>query len=405
MKKTSRSRRTVAAQLGQFVCPETRGFVPPIHMATTFERDPTHEVAGQLIYARSDNPTFRPVETTLAELEAGEDCLLFASGMAAAAGVAFALEPGARIVAPARFYAGIWEWFNACVKPWGVKIDFVDFSDLDAVRHSTRSSRCDILWLETPTTPGLDIVPIELFATIAHEAGARLLVDNTSATPVLTQPLALGADLVLHSATKALNGHDDVIAGALIAAEADSFWERIKQARNKNGAIMGSFEAWLLGRGLRTLFPRVQASCEGALRLARNLDLLQHPEILEMSYPGLPSHPQHDLATRQMSGLYGTMISLRLAKGEWAAKSLMSTVGLWRSGTSFGGVQSMLEHRSSVEADYPPTPTDLVRLSVGLEDPDELLSELIQSLDALGLRSAAETARPLPAHLAVAAVS
>jgi len=319
--------------------------------------------------------------------------------MAAASALIFSLQPDARVIAPKRFYAGIWEWLNTCVIPWRVRVDFLDFDDLESLERSALEEGCDLLWVETPTTPGLDVIEIESMAKLARRVAARLVVDNTSATPALTRPLARGADIVLHSATKALNGHDDVIAGALVTREADDYWERVVVARNKYGAILGSFEAWLLGRGLRTLFPRMRTSCESALWIAQALDRLRHPAVLDVCYPGLPSHPQHRLAAEQMGGQFGTLISVRLRGGEDAAKRLMSDIELWRPGTSFGGVQSMLEHRASVEADYPETPSDLVRLSVGLEDPEELLAEMVRGLDRLGPIGGASVCGHLQASL------
>ncbi len=378
----SLSMRSLAVQLGQASCSATGGTVPPIHMAATFLRNPLGAEMGSRVYARSDNPNYPPVEQLLAALEGGAESMLFASGMAAAAAVVFALTPGDQILVPERFYAGIWEWLTKFVTSWGVSINFADFGDLSAVEKALAGKRHRLIWLETPTTPGLDIVSIDAFSHLAHLYGSMLLVDNTAATPILTKPLSRGADIVLHSATKALNGHDDIIAGALVTAKTDAFWDRVRMVRNKNGGIPGSLEAWLLGRGMRTLHHRVHAACSSALEIAERLAASKHQAILELSYPGLPEHPGHLIARDQMSGQFGNMISLRLTGGEDVALRLMTEVHLWRPGTSFGGVQSMLEHRASVDADYPPTPRDLVRLSVGLEDPDDLFQDLCDALDA-----------------------
>ncbi len=373
------SRRSLSAQLGGMTCPTTAGIVPPMHLATTFLRNPFDALQLSPVYARSDNPGYPYVERVIASLEGGQDCLIYSSGMAAAASVVFSLKPGDRIIAQTRFYAGLWEWFTKFVEPWQIKFSYVDFSDEHQIESVLKEPSRTLVWLETPTTPGLDIVSIASVCSLAHRYGALVLVDNTSATPALTQPISFGADLVLHSATKALNGHDDVIAGALVTAKDDEFWAQIKSTRNKNGGILGSFENWLLGRGLRTLFQRVEASCDAALLVAEELEKSHSTLFSEIRYPGLRSHPGHLLAREQMSGRYGNMITLRMAGGEVAAKRLMLHVKLWRAGTSFGGVQSMLEHRASVEANYPPTSRDLVRLSVGLEEPSDLIDDLVQA--------------------------
>lgn len=270
------SPRSIAAQLGGYVCSQTGAFIPPVHVTTTFRRDPYAEPYSTPVYGRSDNQTYLPVEQVIAKLEGGIDCLLFSSGMAAASAVVFSLTPGDRIIAPARFYAGIWEWLTGHVQQWNIAIDFVDFLDLWQLTKAISDKPCSLVWLETPTTPGLDIYDIQAIAAIAKGAGARLLVDNTASSPVLTCPITLGADIVLHSATKALNGHDDLIAGALVTAEKDEFWERIKGNRNKTGSILGAFEAWLLGRGIRTLYPRVEQCCASAALIASRLRQIDH---------------------------------------------------------------------------------------------------------------------------------
>jgi cystathionine gamma-synthase len=226
--KNNYSSQTIAVQLGGATCVQTQGIVPPIYVSSTYRRDPFNQTPGVPIYARCDNANYPPVEAVIAKLEAGDDALLFSSGMAAAATVVLSLPQASRILVPKRFYAGIWEWLTTHVSDLGYELAFADYTNLEEVRHTLASTPCALVWLETPTTPGLDIVPILQFAEISRQHSAVLLVDNTAATPVLTMPIKLGADLVLHSATKALNGHDDIIAGALVAARSDELWERIK---------------------------------------------------------------------------------------------------------------------------------------------------------------------------------
>jgi cystathionine gamma-synthase len=261
-------------------------------------------------------------------------------------------------------------------KRFGYTIDLVDTTDLGAVRTALKPATA-LLYVETPGNPLWPISDIAALAEIAQAAGAMLAVDSTCATPVFTQPLRLGADIVMHSASKYLNGHSDVIAGALATARASELWERIKSIRIQHGAILGPFEAWLLQRGLRTLDVRVRAQAASAAILAERLT--NHPRIAGLLYPGLPSHPGHAIAARQMSG-FGAMLSIRLKGGEAAAIATAAKIELWKRATSLGGVESLIEHRASVEG--PPCPTDLLRLSVGLEDPDDLFSDLDQALRA-----------------------
>ena len=241
-----------------------------------------------------------------------------------------------------------------------------------------RPGRTRLIWLETPANPLWEISDIAAVAEIAHRAGARLAVDSTVATPVLTQPLALGADLVMHAATKYLNGHSDVIAGSLTTRVLDEPWARLRSVRAQQGGILGSFEAWLLLRGMRTLFVRVRHSCRSAQALAERL--AQHPMVAEVLYPGLPSFAGHALAARQMRGGFGGMLSIRVRGGEAAAIATAARVALWKRATSLGGVESLIEHRASIEGPTSPVPRDLLRLSVGIEDPADLIADLEAAL-------------------------
>jgi cystathionine gamma-synthase len=370
---------TLAAQAMGWVDPTTRAVVPPIHTATTFIRDPDNQYRAGRSYARADNPTFDHAEALLAALEGGAACLTFASGMAAATAVFQCLAPGDHVVAPQVMYWGLRRWLATFGREGGLIVDFVDASDLNQIAAALRPGKTRLLWIETPANPTWTITDIAGAARLAHDAGALLAVDSTVATPLVTRPLDLGADLVMHSATKYLNGHSDVVAGALVTARTDDFWQRIVTLRHAGGAILGPFEAWLLLRGMRTLHLRVERACRMAAMLAERL--AAHPKVAAVLYPGLPDHPGHAVAARQMQGGFSGMLSIRVAGGEQAAIATAARVRVWKRATSLGGVESLIEHRASVEGPGTPAPPDLLRLSVGIEDPDDLLADLDQALD------------------------
>jgi cystathionine gamma-synthase len=356
---------------------------PPIHMSSTFLRTPGY--GTERAYIRDQNPAFEQVEALLAKLEGGAAAAISASGMAAATSVFMALKPGDHVVAPQMMYWSLRNWLLTYAKEWGIEVTLVDMRDLDALRQALRPGTTQLIWIETPGNPLWSVTDIAAVADIAHDAGARLAVDSTVATPVFTQPLKLGADLVMHSATKYLNGHSDICAGALVTKALDAHWERIIQVRYQLGAILGSVEAWLLLRGMRSLFPRVRQQAATALVLAQRL--AQHPAILDVLYPGLPSFPGHEIAKAQMQGGFGGMLSVRVKAGTEAAKATAARVGLWQRATSLGGTESLIEHRASIEGPESPVPGDLLRLSVGLEDAGDLFDDLAQALqggNALG---------------------
>jgi cystathionine gamma-synthase len=371
---------TLAAQAMGWVDPTTRAVIPPIHTATTFIRDPDNQYRAGRSYARADNPTFDHAEALLAALEGGAACLTFASGMAAATTVFQVLAPGDHVVAPNVMYWGLRRWLTTFGRERGLVVDLVDACDLDAIAAALRPGATRLVWIETPANPTWAITDIAAAARLAHDAGARLAVDSTVATPLLTRPLALGADLVMHSATKYLNGHSDVVAGALVTAREDGFWHRIAALRHDGGAILGPFEAWLLLRGMRTLPLRVERACRTAALLAQRL--AGHRSVAAVLYPGLPDHPGHTVAARQMQGGFSGMLSIRVAGGEQAAIAAAARVRIWKRATSLGGVESLIEHRASVEGPDTPVPPDLLRLSVGIEDPDDLLADLEGALEA-----------------------
>jgi cystathionine gamma-synthase len=368
---------TLAAQALGWVDPTTKAVIPPIHTATTFLRDPDNQYRSGRSYARADNPTFDHAEALLAALEGGAACLTFASGMAAATTVFQALATGDHVVAPQVMYWGLRRWLTTFGRERGLVVDLVDASDLDAIAAALRPGATRLVWIETPANPTWAITDIAAAARLAHDAGALLAVDSTVATPVLTRPLALGADLVMHSATKYLNGHSDVVAGALVTARQDDFWHRIETLRHNGGAILGPFEAWLLLRGMRTLYLRVERACRTAAMLAERLTT--HRSVAAVLYPGLQGHA---IAARQMQGGFGGMLSIRVAGGEQAAIATAARVRIWKRATSLGGVESLIEHRASVEGPGTPAPPDLLRLSVGIEDPDDLFADLDRALGA-----------------------
>lgn len=375
---------TLAAQALGFVDAETRAIVPPIHTATTYIRDPDNQYRSGRIYSRDDNPSYDQAEAVLAALEGGAEALLFASGMAAATAVFQALSPGDHVVAPKVMYWALRNWLSGFATRWGLAVDLVETDKLDQVRAAAKPGRTKLVWIETPANPTWVVTDIAAAADIAHAAGARLAVDSTVATPVLTRPLALGADIVMHSATKYLNGHSDVIAGALVAKTQDEFWARVSALRSQLGGVLGPFEAWLLLRGLRTLYPRVEAASRGALAIAEHF--ARHPHVEAVLYPGLAADPGHAVASTQMRGGFGGMLSIRVKGGEAAAIAVAARLAVWKRATSLGGVESLVEHRASVEGPGSPAPPDLLRLSVGLEHVADLVGDLEQALAAAGAR-------------------
>lgn len=375
---TNWTKRSLLAQALGKIDEPTRGVVPPIHVTTTFIRDPDNQYRSGNVYGRADNETVREAEHVIQMLEEAEACAIFGSGMSAATAVFLALQPGDHIVAPKVMYWALRNWLLNDAASWGLVTDFVDTSDLEAVRAAIKPGKTKIVWLETPSNPLWTIADIAAISEIAHEAGARVAVDSTTATPILSQPLKLGADIVMHSATKYLNGHSDVIAGALATAKADEFWTRIKRVRSMLGQILGPFEAYMLLRGMRTLEIRVRAACDSAMQLATRF--ANHALVAEVLYPGLASSPGHELAKRQMKGGFGGMLSIRVRAGEQAAITAAANVQLWKRATSLGGVESLIEHRASIEGAGSPCPTDLLRLSVGLEAVDDLFADLDNAL-------------------------
>ena len=371
---------TIAAQALGWVDERTRAITPPVHVSTTYLRDPDNQYRSGRIYARADNPAFDQAEAVINALEGGHQALLFASGMAAATAVFQALRPGDHVLAPKVMYWSLRNWLMTFATQWGLQIELIDMTSPAAVKAAVRPGKTKLVWVETPANPLWTVTDIRATAQIAHEAGALLAVDSTVATPLITQPLALGADVVMHAATKYLNGHSDVIAGVLVTREDSDYWQRVRKVRAQVGGTLGSFEAWLLARGLRTLHLRVRAASASAQRIAEHFH--GHPLVAEVLYPGLPSCQGHDIARSQMKGGFSGMLSIRAKGGEAAAIAVAANTQLWKRATSLGGVESLIEHRASVEGAGTPAPLDLLRLSVGVEDVGDLIADMEQALAA-----------------------
>jgi cystathionine gamma-synthase len=372
------SSATALAQALGSIDESTQGVVLPIHVATTYIRGADNSYPNGNVYSRADNPSYKPVEALLCQLENGADALLFGSGMAAATAVFQALQPGDHVLAPKVMYWALRNWLLGFASDWGLQIELVDMTDLGAVQLALQPGKTKLIWIETPGNPTWTITDIAAMAKLAHSIGARLAVDSTCATPLLTQPLSLGADVVMHSATKYLNGHSDVIAGALISARMDDYWQRVINVRKGGGAVPSPHDAHQLLRGMRTMHLRVREACHNAQFIAEQLQ--HHDDIIEVMYPGLPSFAGYAIAAKQMSGGFGGMLSIRVAGGEAAAIAVAAQTKLWKRATSLGGVESLIEHRASVEGPASPCPADMLRLSAGIEDANELLADLQQAL-------------------------
>jgi cystathionine gamma-synthase len=372
------SRRTLAARAPESPDRELTALTPPIHVSTTFIRDPDNGYSSGHVYGRMDNGSIQHAETRLAALEHAADALLFTSGMAAATTLIMALPP-THIVAPQVMYWGLRCWMQD-LRRHGHSVTCVEMSDMAALKAAILPDKTGLVWIETPSNPLWTITDIAAVSEYAHKAGAIVCADSTVATPVLSRPLDLGVDIVMHSATKYLNGHSDVVAGVLATSRCSDFWQQIRRVRNQHGAVLGPFDAWLLSRGLRTLDVRVREQSKSAMILAERL--VGHPLVAQVLYPGLPVHAGHAMAARQMTGGFGGMLSLRMKAGAARAILVAANVRLWRRATSFGGIESLIEHHASLEGAASPCPADLLRLSVGLEDPEDLYADLSQALEA-----------------------
>ena len=368
---------TLAVHAGHTVDPHTGSVISPIYLSSTFERSPDGSFVAGHIYSRSSNPNRAALETSLAALEGGAAALAYSSGSAATLAVFQALAPGDHVIAPHDAYYGTLRQLREMFAPWGLLVDVVDMSDPSAIERAVRPTT-RLVWVETPSNPLVRIVDIARVAAIAHAAGARCVVDNTWSTPVLQRPLELGADLVMHSTTKYLGGHSDLVGGALVARVIDDFTARLRTFQQIGGAVPSPFDCWLLMRGIRTLPWRMRAHSAGAMQVAQFL--ASHPRVEAVHYPGLPDHPGSEIARRQMSG-FGGMLSLQVRGDAEAALAATRRLKLFTRATSLGGTESLIEHRASVEGPTTIAPQNLLRVSVGLEHPDDLVEDLAQALE------------------------
>ncbi|MFC7384977.1 cystathionine gamma-synthase [Sphaerisporangium rhizosphaerae] len=373
---------TLAIHAGQEPDPHTGAVVPPIYAVSTYKQDGVGGLRSGYEYSRSANPTRDALQECLAAIESGTRAMAFASGLAAEDALLRTIcRPGDHVIIPDDAYGGTYRLFAKVLERWGLHFDPVPLGDLDAVRAAVRPASTKAIWVETPTNPLLNIADIEALASIAHQADARLVVDNTFASPYLQQPLALGADVVIHSTTKYVGGHSDVIGGALIARDRD-LGDELAYHQNAMGAVAGPFDAWLTLRGIKTLALRMERHCDNAERVVDLL--LSHPKVTQVLYPGLASHPGHEVAAKQMRR-FGGMVSFRVAGGEEAAVEICNRAKLFTLGESLGGVESLIEHpgrmtHASAAGSPLEVPSDLVRLSIGIETAGDLLADLTYAL-------------------------
>jgi cystathionine gamma-synthase len=367
---------TVAAHALRAVDDATGAVVPPIYLSTTYARDGNYEPKLRENYVRNGNPTLWQAEETIAALERGVECQLFASGMAATTTLFETIPHGAHVVALGVMYYGTRDWLQRLAALGRITLSLVA---PDEIARAVVKGKTDLVWIETPVNPTWDIIDIAAAAEAAHAAGAILAVDATATGAVASQPLTLGADIVFHSATKYLNGHSDVLAGALVARQASARWDQVKALRTKMGSPLPPFECWLLMRGMRTLFVRYRQNSANAMAIARHFE--NHPKIERVLYPGLVSHPGHAIARRQMTDGFGGMLSMLVKGGLEDAKRMCTRLKVIVPATSLGGVESLAEHRKTVEGPESPLPDNLIRFSIGIENIADLIADIEQSME------------------------
>jgi cystathionine gamma-synthase len=369
---------TIAIHTGGEPDHETGAIAPPLHLSTTFELTADSQQFKGYRYAREANPTQNRLEAALAAMDGGEGALAFASGMAAGAALTQSLPTGSRIILTDDSYYAFRLLARDYLERFGFTCDLVPLKDTEALARSLEAP-ASLVWAETPSNPLMNVTDIRAVAELAHSAGAKLIVDGTFATPALQRPIERGADIVLHSTTKYLGGHSDVVGGALIFAKRDELFEATLHSRRVIGGVASPFNAWLTLRGARTLAARMRVHSSNAAKIARFLE--DHPSVERVHYPGLPSHPGHGAAASQMND-FGGMLSFEVKGGRERAIAVVGAVALFVRATSLGGVESLIEHRWSTEGEGSTTPEALIRLSVGLEHPDDLLEDLDQALSA-----------------------
>jgi cystathionine gamma-synthase len=374
--ETSAESRLV--QACHFIDEATGGISPPLQLSTTYARDADYAYIGDYSYSRSANPTWEVLEKVCAELDGGADAKCFASGMAAVCAFFETVNSGEHVVAPQVMYHGSQDWLRRISEKRSIGLSLFDAGDIDDLRRAVIPGRTTVVWIESPVNPTWDVIDIALAAEIAHAAGAVLAVDATVASPVTTRALEYGADIVFHSATKYMNGHSDVVAGILVTARDDERWQEVKLVRTLTGGVLGPHEAWMLLRGMRTLFLHFDRASQTALQLAQHFET--HPRLQQVLYPGLESHPGHAIARRQMTRGFGGMLSLLVKGGAEEAKRIAGNTRLFVRATSLGGVESLIEHRASVEGLHSQVPQNLLRLSIGIENCRDLIDDLEQSL-------------------------
>lgn len=381
MPRPNTSIATLLAQADHFIERETGAVVPPIQPSTTFARDEHYGLRDGYSYGRNASPTADLAEAIVAKLEGATDALVFASGMSAFTALIETLPQGARVVAPRIMYYGGQDWLMRMSRQRGLEVGFFDAAAPGALGEAIAEAPTALVWIETPVNPTWDVIDIAEAAGLAHRAGAFIGVDSTVAPPVTTRPLELGADLVFHSATKYLNGHSDVTAGVLAVRETSDTWTQVEALRTSLGTVLAPFEAWLLVRGMRTLDVRYERLSANAMRIAEHFE--GHRSLEAVLYPGLASHPGHDIARRQMTRGFGGMLSLMVRGDGEAALRVARAVQLFVPATSLGGVESLIEHRATVEGPNSVVPKTLLRLSVGIEDAGELIADLEQALERM----------------------
>ena len=369
---------TRLAQACHYIDEATGAIVPPLQLSSTYARDAGYEYIGDYSYSRSGNPSWKALEQVCAELDGGADALCFSSGMAAVCTVLETVSSGEHVAAPRIMYHGAQDWLRRISERRSIGLTLFDATDPEALSRAVQPGKTSLVWIESPLNPTWDVIDIAAAAEVAHAAGAILVVDATVATPVTTRALDYGADIVFHSATKYLNGHSDVVGGILVTAAQDARWEDIRLVRMLTGGVLGPVEAWLLLRGMRTLFLRFEKASASALEIARHFE--NHPKLERVLYPGLESHPGHEIARRQMKHGFGGMLSLLVRGGADEARAIAGNMQVFVRATSLGGVESLVEHRASVEGPHSAVPKNLLRLSIGIENCGDLIDDLERSL-------------------------